>query len=102
MKMHCGMRRIKFLTLFVGLFATQIILGVNWTGTVNTDVTDDNVNIIGDTTIQGPVHVNAVTTNIAVTPVGADRTVDCDTGLNVGTLYFSAVAGRTITFNLSS
>jgi hypothetical protein len=95
------MGHVKLLILFVSLFVPQITQSVSWSGNVSGTYTNVPIDIDGDTTIQGPVHVQAFGADVVVTPNFGDRIVNCNTGMNLGTLYFSAVSGRTITFDLS-
>lgn len=46
--------------VFIGVLSTASMLhGVNWTGNVNTDVTDDDIAVTGNTTLTGNVVVTA-------------------------------------------
>ena len=59
MKMQCGVRHIQFLTLFVSLFATQIIQAVViWpVAGQAVNVVNDDLDIQADTEVTGPITV---------------------------------------------
>lgn len=66
---------------------------------IDTDVTDQNIDIIGTNNIFGPVHVSANTCDIVISVTNGDAIISgCDASSR---LYFSADTGRTITVNLS-
>jgi len=94
--------RFVFLVVSLTLFSASLKATVNWHDSwVTTDVTDENIDIIGTNTLQGDIIITATSTDVEVTVTNGDAIVTGTiSGSQPSRLCLVVDDGYKITFNL--